>query len=64
MRMRTPKSLLAGLMWFDAQSPDALSNIRHNAQDRDGLLAALRIALPHPGLDQLSASLLPFLTGQ
>ncbi|KAL3156046.1 hypothetical protein ABBQ32_013034 [Trebouxia sp. C0010 RCD-2024] len=24
-------------MWFDPQRPDALSNIRHNAQERDGL---------------------------
>ncbi|KAL3145782.1 hypothetical protein ABBQ38_015160 [Trebouxia sp. C0009 RCD-2024] len=37
MRTRSPKSLLAGLMWFDPQRPDALSNIRHNAQERDGL---------------------------
>ena len=36
MRTRSPKSLLAGLMWFDPQRPDALSNIRHNAQERDG----------------------------
>ena len=36
MRTRTPKSLLAGLMWFDPQRPDALNNIRHNAQERDG----------------------------
>lgn len=34
MRMRTPKSLLAGLMWFDPQTTE---NIRHNAQERDGL---------------------------
>ncbi|DBA80547.1 TPA: hypothetical protein ACH3X1_007808 [Trebouxia sp. C0004] len=37
MRMRTPKSLLAGLMWFNPHRPHALSNIRHNAQERDGL---------------------------
>ena len=36
MRMRAPHSLLAGLMWFDPQRPDALNNIRHNAQERDG----------------------------
>ena len=36
MRMRNPKSLLAGLMWFDPHRPDALNNIRHNAQERDG----------------------------
>lgn len=37
MRTRSPKSLLAGLMWFDPQRPDALNNIRHNAQERDGM---------------------------
>ena len=34
--MRLPSSLLAGLMWFDPDRADALSNIRHLAQDRDG----------------------------
>ena len=34
--MRLPSSLLAGVMWFDPDRPDALSNIRHLAQDRDG----------------------------
>lgn len=24
-------------MWFDPQRPDALNNIRHNAQERDGM---------------------------
>ena len=37
MRTRSPKSLLAGMMWFDPQRPDALNNIRHNAQERDGM---------------------------
>ena len=36
--MRTPKSLLAGLMWFDPQTTE---NIRHNAQERDGDYHAL-----------------------
>jgi len=30
------QALLAGLMWFDPHRPDALSNIRHNAQEQDG----------------------------
>ncbi|KAK9824698.1 hypothetical protein WJX72_012475 [[Myrmecia] bisecta] len=37
MRMRLPKSLLIGLMWFDPDRPDSYANIRHNAQERDGL---------------------------
>jgi hypothetical protein len=36
--MRRPTSLLAGLMWFDPDRPDALARIRHNAQERDGAL--------------------------
>lgn len=36
LRMRRPTSLLAGLMWFDPDRPDALDNIRHDAQERDG----------------------------
>jgi Glycosyl hydrolase family 63 N-terminal domain len=36
MRMRLPESLLAGLMWFDPRRPDALANLRHEAQERDG----------------------------
>lgn len=36
LRMRFPKSLLVGLMWLDAQNPDALTRIRHWAQERDG----------------------------
>lgn len=34
--MRLPESLLAGLMWFDPRRPDALANLRHEAQERDG----------------------------
>lgn len=36
MRMRQPESLLAGLMWFNPRRPDALANMRHEAQERDG----------------------------
>lgn len=36
LRMRLPTSLLFGLMWFDPDRPDAIHNIRHEAQDRDG----------------------------
>ena len=36
--MRLPESLLAGLMWFDPRRPDALANLRHEAQERDGEL--------------------------
>jgi Glycosyl hydrolase family 63 N-terminal domain len=36
MRMRLPESLLAGMMWFDPRRPDALANLRHEAQERDG----------------------------
>jgi mannosyl-oligosaccharide glucosidase len=36
MRMRVPKSLLVGLMWFDPQRPNAFQHIRHNAEERDG----------------------------
>ena len=45
--MRSPKSLVAGLMWFDAQRPDALRNIRHNAQDRDGTALVIAAILLH-----------------
>ncbi len=34
--MRSPKSLLAGLMWQDLENLQSLDNIRHEAQDRDG----------------------------
>ena len=44
LRMRRPTSLLAGLMWFDPDRPDALDRIRHNAQERDG--AHLPLQLP------------------
>eukprot|EP00884_Botryococcus_braunii_P015858 jgi/Botrbrau1/2956/Bobra.0026s0025.2 len=37
LRMRFPKSPLVGLMWFDPDDPEALSHIRHLAQERDGL---------------------------
>ncbi|EFN57426.1 hypothetical protein CHLNCDRAFT_20925, partial [Chlorella variabilis] len=37
MRMRRPQSLLMGLMWVDPQRQDPLGNIRHEAQQRDGL---------------------------
>jgi len=36
LRMRHPQGLVAGMMWFDPDRPDALSNIRHLAQERDG----------------------------
>ena len=39
MRMRRAASLMAGLMWFDPLRPDALSHIRHDAQERDGELS-------------------------
>ena len=34
-------------MWFDAQRPDALRNIRHNAQDRDGTALVIAAILLH-----------------
>lgn len=37
MRMRNPKSPLLGLMWVDPAREDPLNNIRHEAQQRDGL---------------------------
>eukprot|EP00873_Tetraselmis_striata_P019438 jgi/Tetstr1/439702/TSEL_028121.t1 len=37
MRTRRPAGLLAGLMWWDPQRPDFFHNIRHEAQERDGL---------------------------
>ena len=36
--MRHPQGLVAGMMWFDPDRPDALSNIRHLAQERDGTI--------------------------
>ncbi|KAK9809318.1 hypothetical protein WJX73_004307 [Symbiochloris irregularis] len=36
-RMRQPSALLAGLMWFDPDRPNAADRIRHNAQQQDGL---------------------------
>ena len=41
--MRTPKSLLAGLMWFDPQKGE---NTRHNAQERDGESPFIRLSHP------------------
>ena len=41
--MRRPTSLLAGLMWFDPDRPDALDHIRHNAQERDGAHSPARM---------------------
>ena len=38
LRMRHPQGLVAGMMWFDPDRPDALSNIRHLAQERDGTI--------------------------
>ncbi|CAL5220064.1 g2015 [Coccomyxa viridis] len=35
--MRHPQSLVAGMMWFDPDRQDVLSNIRHLALERDGL---------------------------
>lgn len=37
MRTKEPYGLQAGLMWFDPQRPNPLENIRHQAQDRDGM---------------------------
>ena len=37
LRPRAPKSLIFGLMWMDPTRRDALSNIRHQAEERDGL---------------------------
>ena len=34
--MRHPQGLLAGMLWFDPDKPDALSNIRHLALEGDG----------------------------
>ena len=53
--MGTPKSLLAGLMWFDPHRPDALSNVRHSAQERDGQYLFLCV---HPLVKQASSVLL------
>ena len=36
LQMQLPESLLAGLMWFDPDRLDALQNVRHLAQERDG----------------------------
>ena len=44
--MRRPTSLLAGLMWFDPDRPDALDRIRHNAQERDGARRPPRLLPP------------------
>lgn len=35
-RMRQPAALLAGLMWFDPDQPNAAGRIRHTAQQSDG----------------------------
>lgn len=37
LRPRAPKSLVFGLMWMNPLRQDALQNIRHQAQERDGL---------------------------
>jgi hypothetical protein len=36
MRMRRPRSLLAGLMWADPQHKDVLHTVRHEAEERHG----------------------------
>ena len=38
LQMQLPKPLLAGLMWLDPDRSDALRNIRHLAEARDGAL--------------------------
>ena len=40
MRMRVPESPLLGVMWVDPGRDDPLNNIRHEALQRDGGLAA------------------------
>lgn len=45
MRMRHPRSLLAGMMWFDPDKPDPLGSIRHLAQERDGACMQCAMAL-------------------
>ena len=45
LRMRHPQSLVAGMMWFDPDRPDILSNVRHLALERDGT-AIFQIASP------------------
>jgi mannosyl-oligosaccharide glucosidase len=37
LRPRAPKSMIFGLMWLDPLRQDALTNIRHQAEMRDGL---------------------------
>ncbi|CAL8462054.1 g1585 [Coccomyxa elongata] len=37
MQTRHPRPLVSGLMWFDPDRPQPLDNIRHLAQERDGL---------------------------
>ena len=37
MRVRHPRSLLAGMMWFDPDKSDPLGSMRHLAQERDGM---------------------------
>ncbi|KAK9836881.1 hypothetical protein WJX74_010329 [Apatococcus lobatus] len=37
LRMRVPKSLLAGLAWFDPNQPGGQVQLRHEAQSSDGL---------------------------
>lgn len=40
-RMRRPAALLAGLMWFDPDHPNAAGSIRHIAQQSDGMCPCL-----------------------
>lgn len=43
--MRHPQGLLAGMLWFDPDKPDALSNIRHPALESDSRVQSCHIAL-------------------
>lgn len=45
--MRNPKSPLLGLMWVDPAREDPLNNIRHEAQQRDGVFLATSVDLLH-----------------
>jgi hypothetical protein len=66
VRARVPRSLLAGLMWFDPDRPDALAHLRHLAQERDGAHPApLRPSATMPWVprSQAPAPSLPLVQG-
>lgn len=50
MRTKQPYGLQAGLMWFDPDRQDALQNIRHQAQERDGEAPAKLLTMLHSPL--------------